>query len=162
MATLGREFFARSAEVVAPELLGAVWSVHGRRALITEVEAYTADDQASHSFRGRTARNSTMFGLPGRLYVYLIYGIHHCANFVTGPPGDGQAVLIRSVEVVGVPAAATRGPGRVCRELGIDRSDDGATVRVRAATTSDRPIVAGPRVGITKAADVPWRWRYAR
>ncbi len=89
-----------SSVVVAPQLLG--WELIGAQAAgrIVEVEAYEPDDPASHSFRGETVRNATMFGSPGRLYAYLIYGIHICANVVVGPPGSGAAVLIRALEPI--------------------------------------------------------------
>jgi DNA-3-methyladenine glycosylase len=145
---------------VAPALLGATLRVDGsdgvrRSGMITEVEAYTADDPASHSFRGKTARNAAMFGPPGRWYVYLIYGIHHCLNVVTGAEGDGQAVLIRSLDWV-------RGPGRLTAALGVDRRLDGARCDI---ALGDPPIVAAgrslqvtQRIGITRAADWPRRF----
>jgi DNA-3-methyladenine glycosylase len=137
---------------VAPELLNKRWQINGHDVRIIEVEAYTADDPASHSFRGLSARNAPMFGEPGRLYVYLIYGMHHCANVVTGDVGDGQAVLIRAVDTV-------TGPGRLCRELGIDRTHNGNRVTMYddGAELPHEPLVT-PRIGITKAADWPRRW----
>ena len=95
MQRLPHTFAERDATLVAPELLNKLFVVHGTIARITEVEAYTADDAASHSFRGQTKRNAVMFGKAGHWYVYLIYGLHHCLNLVTGADGDGQAVLIR-------------------------------------------------------------------
>jgi DNA-3-methyladenine glycosylase len=157
---LQADWFAQDAMVVAPQLLGATLRVVGaddlqRSGVITEVEAYTADDPASHSFRGRTARNASMFGPPGHWYVYLIYGIHHCLNVVTGPVGDGQAVLIRSLHWV-------RGPGRLTAALGVDRRLDGARCDI---TLGDEPIDPAcqaihvtPRIGITRAADWPRRF----
>lgn len=159
MWPLPATFAERDATVVAPELLNKLLVVHGRSARITEVEAYTADDPASHSFRGRTARNAAMFGPPGHWYVYLIYGVHMCLNLVTGAEGDGQAVLIRSVEVEGVPTALTRGPGRLTRVLGIDRSLDGAPAElVDDGTPPPMVPVVTPRVGISRAVDWPRRW----
>jgi DNA-3-methyladenine glycosylase len=149
-------FAERDATVVAPELLNKLMLADGRAVRITEVEAYTADDPASHSFRGRTARNDPMFGPPGRWYVYFVYGMHHCINLVTGAEGDGQAVLIRSAIVDDMPI---QGPGRLTRALGVDRSwssrvaelfDDGVPPPVS-------PIVT-PRVGITKGTDLLRRW----
>jgi DNA-3-methyladenine glycosylase len=159
MQPLPPTFAERDATLVAPELLNKVALVHGRLARITEVEAYTLDDPASHSFRGRTGRNAAMFGPPGHWYVYLIYGMHHCLNLVTGAEGDGQAVLIRSVLIDDVDVRRTTGPGRLTRVLGIDRSLDGT----RAALFDDgTPPPAVPqvtaRIGITKAADWPRRW----
>jgi DNA-3-methyladenine glycosylase len=146
---------------------------------IIETEAYTADDPASHSFRGRTARNAVMFGPAGRLYVYISHGIHACANVVTGVEGEGAAVLIRAIHPIeNVDAMRDRrgegrpladGPGKLCQALGIRLSDDGIDV-----TTPGSPIrivddgtapptdpLIGPRIGISKAVDMPWRWRAA-
>lgn len=146
---------------------------------IVETEAYTADDPASHSFRGQTARNAVMFGPAGRLYVYLSHGIHACANVVTGAEGDGAAVLIRAIEPIdGVELMRARrgegrpladGPGKLCQALGIRVSDDGLDL-----TDSGSPIqilddgtpppeepLVGPRIGLTRAVDTPWRWRVA-
>jgi DNA-3-methyladenine glycosylase len=146
---------------------------------IVETEAYTRDDPASHSFNGPTVRNAVMFGPPGRLYVYLSYGIHRCANVVTGGPGDGQAVLLRAISPMfglGVIRARrggrpervlTDGPGKLCEALAIDLDDSGldltdlaSPVRILDDGTPppDDPIV-GPRVGISKAIETPWRFR---
>ncbi len=159
MQRLPTTFAERDALIVAPELLNKVLVVGGRTARIVEVEAYTADDPASHSFRGRTARNASMFGPAGRWYVYLIYGMHHCLNLVTGVEGDGQAVLIRSVLIDSVHPGRTRGPGRLCRELGIDRSLDGAEAFVAhdGVAPPATPIVTS-RIGISKAIELPRRW----
>ena len=159
MQRLAATFAERDATVVAPDLLNKVVVIDSRAARITEVEAYTADDPASHSFRGRTARTAAMFGPPGHWYVYLIYGIHFCLNLVTGPEGDGQAVLIRSVVVDGVPPATTRGPGRLTRVLGIDRRLDGAPADVfdDGVPPPVSPLVT-PRIGISRAVDWPRRW----
>lgn len=159
MQRLPRAFAERDATVVAPALLNKLFVFRGVAARIIEVEAYTADDPASHSFRGRTQRNTAMFGPGGFWYVYLIYGVHHCLNLVTGSEGDGQAVLIRSALVDGVPPAETTGPGRLCRALGIDRSVGGAEAELFQDGTSPpvAPMVT-PRIGITKAVDLPRRW----
>ncbi|MEU3454325.1 DNA-3-methyladenine glycosylase [Micromonospora sp. NPDC006766] len=148
---------------------------------ITEVEAYagTAGDPASHAYRGRTARNAVMFGPSGHAYVYFTYGMHWCVNVVTGPDGEASAVLLRAGEVVdGLDVARARrpavrrdvdlarGPARLCAALGIDRAAYGADllgdgpVRLRPAVTPvpAAAIVAGPRVGVTGAHDVPWRF----
>lgn len=159
MRRLPATFAEADATEVAPRLLNQLMRVDGRLARITEVEAYTADDPASHSFRGRTQRNAAMFGPPGHWYVYLIYGLHHCVNLVTGAEGDGQAVLIRAVELPGTPSARTVGPGRLTRELGIDRSWDGRLAELfdDGVAPPLMPIVT-PRVGISQAVDWPRRW----
>ncbi len=155
---------------------GAGAVVSGR---IIEVEAYDEHDPASHTFAGPTRRNAAMFGPAGHLYVYLSYGIHHCANVVTGEVGAGSAVLIRAVTPVDGTASMrrrrgavrdrdlTNGPGKVCQALAIDLADYGADLtHPRSAVTIiddgvDPPIDArvGPRIGLTKAADTPWRFR---
>lgn len=155
---------------VAPRLLGSVLTVEGVSVRLTEVEAYAGpDDPGSHAFRGRTARNAVMFGPPGHLYVYFIYGMHHCANLVTGPDGSAGAVLLRAGEVVaGLDVARARrpgvrdrelarGPARLCRTLGIDLSDNGIRPELERG---EKPvqISAGPRVGLRHAADRPWRF----
>lgn len=163
MRPLPQTFAERDATLVAPELLNKLLRVNGTFARITEVEAYTADDPASHSFRGRTARNAAMFGHPGHWYVYLIYGMHHCLNLVTGADGDGQAVLIRSVTIESIDPRRTTGPGRVCKVLGIDRSLDGGVAELFDDGTPPPPDPeVTPRIGITKAADWPRRWRVVR
>jgi DNA-3-methyladenine glycosylase len=144
---------------------------------ITETEAYTADDPASHSHRGPTPRNAAMFGPAGHLYVYRSYGIHWCANVVTGPDGDGQAVLVRAVEPVDGADEMLRcrgrtpladGPGKLCQALGIDGDDNGVDlcgagpIRVidDGVIVPSNPIV-GPRIGISKGVDTPWRFRFS-
>jgi DNA-3-methyladenine glycosylase len=137
------------------------------------------DDPASHSHRGPTARNRSMFGPAGHLYVYRSYGLHWCANVVTGADGDGQAVLVRAVTAVeGVDVVAARragrsagewsdGPGKLCEALGIGGSDDGLDLTdprspiliVDDGTSPPSDPITGPRVGITKATDRPWRYR---
>lgn len=145
--------------MVAPELLHKVVAVGDRLARITEVEAYTADDPASHSFRGPTRRSASMFLPGGHWYVYLIYGVHLCVNLVTGGAGDGQAVLLRAGLLDGVTPAASRGPGRLARALGVERSLDGTRAMVfdDGLAPPRWPLVT-PRVGIRVAVDVPWRW----
>jgi DNA-3-methyladenine glycosylase len=155
---------------VAPRLLGAVLTHGGVSVRLTEVEAYAGpDDPGSHAYRGRTPRNSVMFGPPGHLYVYFVYGMHHCANLVTGPDGDPGAVLLRAGEVVaGIDHARSRrpgasdrdlarGPARLCRALGIDLADNG----VRPVIEPGERVVQisrGPRVGLRHAAQLPWRF----
>ena len=159
MKLLTREFFERESIDVAPELLNKLLVVDGIAARIVEVEAYTEDDPASHCFRGQTKRNAVMFGSPGHLYVYFVYGMHYCVNVVTGSEGDGQAVLLRAVTCEGVDARLTNGPAKLCRYLGIDMSMNGA-----AATIFDDDVPPPddprntPRIGITKAVDMLRRW----
>ena len=159
MQRLPSTWAERDATEVAPALLNKLALLNGQLARITEVEAYLADDPASHSFRGRTSRNAAMFGPPGHWYVYLIYGMHWCLNLVTGSEHDGQAVLVRSVVVDGIDARRTTGPGRLTRELGIDRALDGCEAELFDDGTPppDAPLVT-TRIGITKAPDQRWRW----
>lgn len=173
----------REAPVVAQDLLGKLLIVERGGVLLSgriiETEAYTADDPASHSYRGRTPRNAVMFGPAGHLYVYRSYGMHWCANVVTGPPGDGQAVLVRAIEPIdGIDTIRSRRPGRSDREfadgpgklttaLGITGADDGLDLaapksEIRLVDDGSPPPtipVVGPRVGITTAVDTPWRFR---
>jgi DNA-3-methyladenine glycosylase len=179
--TLDRSLLEDDAPSVAPLLLGKLLEVDGAAGRVVEVEAYTADDPASHSVRGRTARNASMFARAGTLYVYLTYGLHHCANVVTGPVGDGQAVLLRAVLPVrglddmrrrrmGRPdRALTDGPGKLCQAFGITRAADGldlcdpsSSVRLLEDGTPppEVPLVS-TRIGISVARERPWRWRVA-
>ncbi len=179
-----RERLAQPALVIAPLLLGAVLAsdVGSARVAVrlTEVEAYEGlDDPASHAFRGRTARTAVMFGPPGHLYCYFTYGMHWCANIVCGVDGVAAAVLLRAGEITeGIetararrPAARrdvdlARGPARLASCLGlgaetngVDLCDPASTVRLDAIPSRQRPgITAGPRVGITAAADRAWRF----
>ena len=179
MRPLDREFYRRDPRAVAPDLLGKVVVAGERRARIVEVEAYCGpEDPAAHSYRGPTARNATMFGPPGHLYVYFSYGMHWCCNPVCGDDGEGVAVLLRALEPLeGLDEMRAargavrdrdlcRGPARLCQALGITRDLDGADL-----VTGDRGVViaddgtpppahpaVGPRVGITRAADLPWRF----
>lgn len=161
---------------VAPRLLGAHLSHAGVTVRLTEVEAYAGqDDPGSHAFRGPTARNAVMFGPAGHLYAYLIYGMHVCANVVTGTPGTASAVLLRAGEVVeGVEVARARrpgvadrelarGPARLCRTLGIGLEHGGADlatgpVRLHLARETVGEVSTGPRVGLRQAAEHPWRF----
>jgi DNA-3-methyladenine glycosylase len=157
---IGQQFFERHSTEVAPDLLNKVFVVDKAAGRIVEVEAYSSDDPAAHTFRGRTKRNDVMFGPAGHLYVYFIYGMHYCVNIVTGPRNDGQAVLIRAVIVDGVDPRLTNGPAKLCRYLGIDMALNGTRAQIGDDGVSPplTPLV-GPRIGITKAADWPRRWR---
>jgi DNA-3-methyladenine glycosylase len=172
---LPRSFYARDTRDVAVDLLGKVLvHVDGgvrRAARIVETEAYHgADDLASHARFGPTRRAGIMFGPPGFTYVYLIYGISHCVNIVTGPEGFASAVLLRAGEPVEACLHATRGPGNLCRALAIRRETHngldlaGGVLFVEDAPAPREPIVATPRVNVRFAADwaeKPWRFLLA-
>jgi DNA-3-methyladenine glycosylase len=177
LSALGREFFARSVHEVAPELVGCTLLVGGVGGRIVEVEAYDASDPASHGFRGQTLRNRSMFGPPGHAYVYRSYGIHWCLNLVCGGEGVAEAVLVRALEPTdGIDLMRARrglederllcaGPGRLCQALGVTFDHDGAAL-VRPpfalqAAAEAVPIARGPRVGITRAVELPWRYGQA-
>lgn len=165
---------AGPAAEVAPRLLGGVLTHAGVAVRITEVEAYDGEnDPASHAFRGRTPRNEVMFGPAGHLYVYFSYGMHWCANVVVGESGRASAVLLRAGEVVdGVDLARSRrgervvdrslarGPACLTQALGIGREHDGMDLRGHLTLPSTPPpdVSVGPRVGVTLAHDVPWRF----
>ena len=159
MKRLAPSFFRRDSPEVAPDLLNKVFVVGDQAGRIVEVEAYTHDDPASHSYRGRTKRNGVMFGPPGHLYIYFVYGMHHCANVVTGDEGDGQAVLIRAVTCEGIDPRSTNGPAKLCRHFGIDMASNGSVAIVLDDGTPppDAPVVTR-RVGISKGVDLPRRW----
>ena len=169
-------FFARSVHEVAPELIGATLLFKGTGGRIVEVEAYHHTDPAAHSFGGQTPRNAVMFGPPGCAYVYRSYGIHWCLNFVCEPAGSASAVLIRALEpTTGLAAMRRRrglsdarllcsGPGRLCEALGITAAHNGLALdkppfELRAGTGVPK-IAVGPRIGITKAAEMPWRYGF--
>ena len=172
--TIPKRFFASSVHDVAPELIGATLLVDGVGGPIVEVEAYDHEDPASHGFRGATARNASMFGPPGHAYVYRSYGIHWCLNLVCGEEGVADAVLVRALEPThGLelmqarrrtdnPRLLCAGPGRLCEALGVTREHDGMALdqppfelRPRA---EDVEVAAAPRIGLTQAADLPWRY----
>lgn len=178
---LPRAFYRRHPVAVAPELLNKILvRADGRAGRIVETEAYGgSDDPAAHSYRGKTARNATMFGAPGHLYVYFTYGMHWGSNAVCGEVGEGVGVLLRAIEPVqGIeqmrqlrPKARRdrdigSGPGKLSQAMGISGELDGADL-----VTADRGVVivsdglappaepvVGPRIGISRAVDFPWRW----
>ena len=181
MEVLPREFYRRHPTIVAPELLNKILlRSDGRCARILEVEAYAgSEDPAAHSFCGKTARNATMFGPPGHLYVYFTYGMHWGSNAVCGEVGEGVGVLLRAAQplhrldlmyaarhTAKRPTDLASGPGKLSQAFAITREHDGADL-----VTGDRGIrimsdgtlpphapAAGPRIGISKAMDLPWRW----
>jgi DNA-3-methyladenine glycosylase len=171
---LTRGFFARSVHEVAPELIGALLLVDGIGGTIVEVEVYDEEDPASHGYRGRTARNASMFGPPGYAYVYRSYGVHWCLNLVCEREGRAEAALVRALEPThGVEVMRERrrvtdvrrlcsGPGKLCQALAVTRAHDGLALdrppfelRARAETPE---IVTGPRIGITRGAELFWRY----
>jgi DNA-3-methyladenine glycosylase len=182
---LSREFLNRPAPEVAPGLLGCVLEHESPEGLVavrlTEVEAYNGEgDAASHAAKGRTARNAVMYGPPGHAYVYFTYGMHFCVNVVCMTPGTASAVLMRAGVVIageelarrrrpvkGPPRDLARGPARLCQALGIDRALNGADfcdpaspvrLRARIGSVAENAIRTGPRVGVSAAATVPWRF----
>jgi DNA-3-methyladenine glycosylase len=171
---LTRAFLNRSVHEVAHDLIGVTLLFAGSGGPIVEVEAYHHTDPAAHSFRGPTARNAVMFGPPGYVYVYRSYGIHWCLNFVCEPAGSASAVLIRAIEpTVGIAGMRRRrdvtnerllcsGPGRVCEALGITAAHNGLPLDELPfelfARESAVEVIAGVRIGITKAAEKPWRY----
>lgn len=168
------QYFARDAVVVAKDLIGSQLYVDGVGGEIVETEAYLPDDPASHSYRGMTARNALMFGPPGYAYVYQIYGLHWCLNFVCGAEGEGSAVLIRAIEPKsGLDQMSKRrgtsnlrllcsGPGRLTQALNIDQRCNGSALSDPpfrwAENKDDIATVAGPRIGINSGIHSPWRF----
>ena len=169
--------FAGDSAAVAQALIGATLLVDGVGGVIVETEAYDREDPASHSFAGPTPRNQAMFGPPGRAYVYRSYGIHWCLNVVCREEGHGAGVLIRAIEPThGIDRMQARrgmddmrllcsGPGKIGQALGIANELNGhrldrAPFRLLAAS-GDVVIVSGPRIGISKAIDLPWRFGLA-
>jgi DNA-3-methyladenine glycosylase len=171
---LKRSFFGRSVHDVAPDLIGATLLVNGVGGIIVEVEAYHHTEPAAHSFNGPTPRNMVMFGPPGFSYVYRSYGMHWCVNFVCEKAGSASAVLIRALEPTHGLAAMRRrrgvederalcsGPGKLCEALGITIEHSGLPLDqppfALHARIGKADIAAGVRIGITKAADLPWRY----
>jgi DNA-3-methyladenine glycosylase len=177
MSLITRAFFARSVHEVAPDLIGATLLFNGVGGEIVEVEAYHHTDPAAHSYGGPTARNAVMFGPPGIAYVYRSYGIHWCLNFVCEAEGSASAVLIRALRPLAGLATMRRrrrltderllcaGPGRLCEALKITGTHNGLALDAPPFELDGRggrpEIVKGVRIGITKAAEQPWRYGLA-
>lgn len=190
LPALSPDWFARSALEVAPDLVGC--SLVRRfedgtevRGEIVETEAYTPDDPACHAYRRRTPRNEAMFGAPGTIYVYKIYGIYHCLNLVCDRPNIASAILIRALDVPQLPPRLSddrqplhriaAGPGKLCRLLEIDRRLNGGTLAVGAPLwvegrsphvreqfhSGGRSLVQTTRIGLSQGVDLPWRWYLA-
>ena len=171
---LKRSFFARNVLEVAPDLIGATLLVDGVGGIIVEVEAYHHTEPAAHSYRGPTSRNMVMFGPAGFAYVYRSYGIHWCVNFVCEKEGSAAAVLIRALQPThGIPAMRRRrglhderllcsGPGKLCEALGISVAHNALPLDAPPIAvyrrTAPVDVVTGVRIGITKAAELPWRF----
>jgi DNA-3-methyladenine glycosylase len=177
MNYLDRSFFERSVHEVARDLIGCELAVGEAAGVIVETEAYEATDPACHAYIGKTARNEVLFGPPGRAYVYLSYGIHSLLNAVAEPEGSAAAVLIRALEPTkGIELMRARrarepiedlcsGPGKLTEALAVGLPLNGADLLAppfqisgRAPSWNGRQIVAAPRIGITKAAELPWRY----
>ena len=171
---LKRAFFARHVLEVAPDLIGVTLLVNGVGGIIVEVEAYHHTEPAAHSFNGPTPRNGVMFGPPGFVYVYRSYGIHWCVNFVCEKAGSASAVLIRALQPThGIPAMRRRrglhdekslcsGPGKLTEALGITHQHNALALDAPPfalhARSGQPDIVAGIRIGLTKAVELPWRY----
>ncbi len=174
MDVLQPGFFARPAEVVAPELIGCLlvkrqasgellWGV------LVETEAYSQEEPACHGYRRRSPSNETLFGEPGRFYVYVSYGIHHCVNVVTGRADWANGVLLRAVALPGEAEQVAAGPALLARRFGLDRRHDGQPVDAALGVwLAPRPpalaalaaadLVQTERIGISQGQDWPWRW----
>ncbi|MCP9835801.1 MULTISPECIES: DNA-3-methyladenine glycosylase [unclassified Cyanobium] len=167
--TIPPGFFARPAEVVAPELLGCLllkrqadgallWGV------IVETEAYCQSEPACHGHRRRSASNDTLFGESGRFYVYLTYGVYHCVNVVTGRCDWANGVLLRAAALPGEPERVAAGPGLLARRFGLDRGHDGTVASPASGLwLAHRPcevagVVQTQRIGLSQGQDLPWRW----
>jgi DNA-3-methyladenine glycosylase len=178
---VNRSYFARSVHEVAHDLIGCRLAVGPTAGIVVETEAYEASDPACHAYIGKTTRNEVLFGPPGYAYVYLSYGIHSLLNFVTEPEGTASAVLVRALEPTdGIDLMRERrgqerlealcsGPGKLAEALGVDLSLNRADL-FQPPFELDEPagewagieVVTGPRIGITKAAELPWRYSAAR
>lgn len=182
---LGPEFFTLSAEKLAPQLLGKVlvrvWENECLAGMICETEAYTEDDPASHTFRGMTPRNRSMFAVPGTMYVYQSYGIHWCLNIKSGTQGRGEGVLIRALQpLYGVETMRKlrhlppskpehelcNGPGKLTQAMAIDKRFDGQEINRGSiflyepsdAALEQSALARGPRIGISQGLDLMWRF----
>lgn len=164
MKRLLTSFFNRPTLQVSQDLLGKLFIYNEYQGIITETEAYTAlNDPACHAYKGPTSRNAPMFGEPGHTYVYLIYGVYHCINFVTEPKGVAAAVLIRGLYLLKPSLNYLNGPGKLCRELHINRTHSGLSL-----TYSDDLVLYDiglkpefnitPRVGLTQGKELLWRF----
>ena len=170
-SALPKVFFCRPAEVVGPDLVGCrlvkrqddgslLWGV------IVETEAYSQDDPACHGYRRRSPQNETLFGEPGRFYVYVSYGIHHCVNVVTDRSDWANGVLLRAVAMPGEPERVAAGPGLLARRFGLNRTHDSQAVcgenelwlASRPSVLTVPELVTTTRIGISQAQDLPWRW----
>jgi DNA-3-methyladenine glycosylase len=169
--------FSAPSHLVARQLIGVTVLVDGVGGRIVETEAYDGEDPASHSYSGPTDRNVAMFGPPAHAYVYRSYGIHWCLNFVCREEGHGAGVLIRALEpVTGLDTMCERrgtrdhwllcsGPGKLCQALGVTRALNGRSLAAAPFELAPAPggieVVTGPRIGISKAVDVAWRFGLA-
>ncbi|HEX6781356.1 MAG TPA: DNA-3-methyladenine glycosylase [Solirubrobacterales bacterium] len=176
MKRLAADFFNRSVHDVARELVGCTLLYEGRGGIVVETESYDADDPACHAYVGLTERTRVLFGPPGRAYVYLSYGIHSLLNAVAEPEGEAAAVLIRALEPThGVEEMRERrggdkpdtelcsGPGKLTEALGIDLGDNERDLSrdpflIAPPEGGPTEVVTGPRIGITKAVERPWRF----
>jgi DNA-3-methyladenine glycosylase len=175
MKALPPDFYDRPVLEVARELIGCTVEHEGAAGVIVETEAYHESEPACHAFAGLTPRTRTLFGEPGRAYVYRSYGVHALLNAVCEPEGIGAAVLIRALEpVTGLeqmsarrsrPADLCTGPGKLTQALGISLGENGSClssgpvlIRGRARDWEERPILADSRIGITRAVELPWRF----
>ena len=173
MKPLKRSFFERPTLKVAPELLGKTLILRQSRqkqrlGIIVEVEAYTKDDPACHAAKGKTTRNEVMFGPGGFSYVYFIYGMYHCLNFVTERKGIPGAVLIRALEIPNEDPKIANGPGKLCRYLKITKEhnaknccDEDSPITVvnnNLRKNKKKSIIQTTRIGISQAIEYPWRW----
>ena len=171
VSALPHAFFCRPAEVVAPELIGCrlvkrqadgslLWGV------VVETEAYSQDDPACHGYRRRSPSNETLFGEPGRFYVYVSYGIHHCVNVVTDRADWANGVLLRALAIPGEPERVAAGPALLARRFGLDRSYDrclsspeqGLWFAPAPVAFRADDLVQTSRIGISQGQDLPWRW----